>query len=232
MAFTSAEQARPFFQSGLLRPTIPVFEVLESSTWFRPLDRRAARASTGLHGDPCALWIGRLDANKDPLTVLDAVQAAASQLPDLHLWCCYTDAPLLPEVRARLAADADLARRVHLLGPVPHEQVQQLCSAADLFVSGSRTEGSGYAVIEAIACGATPLITSIPAFRRITREGAIGELYAPADADALHRALVSWSGRGRENLRRAARAHFERYLSFETVGRELVTAYRGVAERQ
>ena len=40
--------------------------------------------------------------------------------------------------------------------------------AADLFVLGSHREGSGYSLIEALACGLPPVVTDIHAFRTLT----------------------------------------------------------------
>ena len=88
-----------------------IFEIAESTSSFTPGDRAAARAATGLHGDPAALCVGHLDENKDPLTVLEGVRAAAQALPNLQLWCCYATAPLLPAIEARLASDAVVGRR-------------------------------------------------------------------------------------------------------------------------
>ena len=100
----------------------PVFEIPESTSTFTPGDRRrGSRAATGLHGDPAVLWVGHLDRNKDPLTVLDGVAAAAAALPGLQLWCCFGTAPLLPAVQSRIARDPQLRDRVHLLGRVPHD---------------------------------------------------------------------------------------------------------------
>src|ERR1700741_4554927 len=63
--FTVALQARPFFEAGVLRPGLPVFEVLEATSGFTPGDVDDARARTGIGGDPCLLWLGHLDENKD-----------------------------------------------------------------------------------------------------------------------------------------------------------------------
>ena len=52
-------------------------------------------------------------------------------------------------------------------------------SAADLFVVGSHHEGSGYALMEACACGAVPVVTGIPTFRLLTGSGSIGALWTP-----------------------------------------------------
>lgn len=231
-AFTTRCQAAPFVEAGVLRRGLPVFEVLESSSRFTPGDATEARRRTGLVGDPCLLWLGRLDGNKDPLTVLAAFDRALDALPDARLWCCYTGAPLLEMVRARLAADARLGERVRLLGAVPHATIQKLLRAADFLVLGSHREGSGYAVIEALACGTTPLVTDIPSFRRITEGGAFGALSPPGDAETMARALVEWAARDRVALRRAARAHFERALSFDAMGAELRAAYRALVDHR
>jgi glycosyltransferase involved in cell wall biosynthesis len=224
-AFTVRAQAKPFIDAGVLRADLPVFELLENSSRFSPGTQVEARARTGLRGDPCLLWLGHLNANKDPLMVLDALGRAAADLKDPHLWCCYLTAPLLDQVVARIATDPRLAGRVHLLGPRPRGEVEHLLRAADFLVQGSHVEGSGFAVIEALACGTTPLVTDVPSFRRITGDGVFGGLCPPGDSGMMARVLVQWSARDRAALRTAARAHFERALSFETIGAELRTAY-------
>ena len=100
-AFTAPEQAEPFRRAGVLRSGTPVFEVLESSTRFTPGDRAAARAETGIGGDPCVLWIGRLMADKEPLTALDAFARAAERLPDARLWMAYGEAPMEADTLAQ-----------------------------------------------------------------------------------------------------------------------------------
>jgi glycosyltransferase involved in cell wall biosynthesis len=225
VAFTAREQAEPFFRAGVLRPGVPVFAIPESSTRFTAGDVGSARAATGVHGDPALLWVGRLNDNKDPLTLLDALSLALPHLPGARLWCCFHEAPLLAAVRARLAAQPALAERVHLLGAVPHAQVELLCRAADFFVLGSRREGSGYAVLEAMACGATPVISDIPSFRAITGGGAAGALAPVGDAGAFAEALVALAARPREVLRECTLAHFRAELSFEVVGARLMEAY-------
>ncbi|HYH80341.1 MAG TPA: glycosyltransferase family 4 protein [Longimicrobium sp.] len=228
VAFTAREQAEPFFRARLLRPGTPVFTIPESSTHFTPGDVTQARATTGVDGDPGILWVGRLNDNKDPLTILDAFSLALPRMPGARLWCCYHEAPLLDAVRARLAAEPALAERVHLLGAVPHPQVELLCRAADLFVLGSRREAAGYAVLEAIACGAAPVLSDIPPFRALTGGGAVGARAAPGDAAAFADALVALAAEPRDALRARTAAHFRRELSFDVVGARLVEAYEAL----
>ncbi|AHG88378.1 glycosyl transferase group 1 [Gemmatirosa kalamazoonensis] len=227
VAFTAREQAAPFVDAGALRGDVPVFEVLESSTAFTPGDRDEARRATGMFGDPCLLWTGRLDANKDPLTVLDAFERALRELPEARLWCCFGHAPLLDAVRRRVVRSPALRGHVRLLGRRPHAEMELRFRAADFFVQASHREGSGYSLLEALACGTAPLVTDIPAARRIV--GDAGSLTPVGDATALAAAMVAWAARAREPLRRAARARFEDALTFDAVGRELRTAYESVA---
>jgi glycosyltransferase involved in cell wall biosynthesis len=231
VAFTDARQAEPFFARRGLRRGLPVFSVPESSTRFAPGDQAAARAACGLDGDPAVLWVGRFNANKDPLTVLSAIELAAGDLPGLRLWCCHQEDDLLPQVKARIAASPVLAGRVRLLGRVPHPKVETLCRAADIFMLASHTESTGYALIEALACGATPLVSDIPSFRRLTGEGRAGVLASVGDVEAFARALVRLAKAPRAELRRRMVEHFERELSFGVVGAQLLQTYQDVIAR-
>ena len=231
VAFTDVAMAEPFVVAGVLPRQTPVFPVLESSTHFTPGDLAAARAAAGIHGDPCLLWIGRMTEAKDPWTVLDAFERAVAGLADARLWMAFGDAPLLPQVRARIGASPLLRERVRLLGRVPHGRVQALLRGADLYLSASRRESTGYALLEALASGAAPLVTDIPAHRRITRGGAVGGLYPCGDAGALAERIAEHASRPRAAERARVREHFDRHLSFATVGRELADAYARVAGR-
>jgi glycosyltransferase involved in cell wall biosynthesis len=232
IAFCVSDQARPFADAGLICPHTRLYDIPESTCRFAPADRQEARRSTGLEGDPAVLWVGHLNANKDPLTVLAGISAAARELPRLQLYCCFGAAPLLHEVRERIATDHNLRDRVHLAGRVSHERIEQLMRAADLFVLGSHHEGSGYSLIEALACGLPPVVTDIPSFRALTGGGAAGMLWRCGDPHALCGALRSMTARAGSEMRAAVRAHFDRELSFDSLGRKLTAMYEDVLERK
>jgi glycosyltransferase involved in cell wall biosynthesis len=228
--FSSAEQAAPWRDAGCIAPTQPVYEVLEASTDFKRIPRAAARQASGLEGTPAVLWVGRLNRNKDPLTVLDAFDRALGLLPGAVLTMVFSEDDLLPAVRDRLRTSAVLGRHVRLLGCVPHALMPAYYSAADIFVLGSHHEGSGYALLEACACGTVPVVTSIPAFRAITAGGAIGALWTPGDGSACARALAEV---GRTDLLQASArvsAHFQRALTWEAVGLAAMRAYRSAVQ--
>jgi glycosyltransferase involved in cell wall biosynthesis len=231
ISFCALEQARPFVDANLVRPETKLYEIPESTSRFTPGDRQEARRTTGIAGDPAALWVGHLNANKDPLTVLEGISAAAGALPGLQLYCCFGTAPLLHEVQDRIAADSALRGRVHLLGRVPHERIEQLMRAADIFVQGSHRESTGYSLIEALACGLPPVVTDIPSFRSITSPGPVGRLWPCGDPRALCDALRWVAERTDFTSRAAVRAHFDRELSFASLGSKLASMYEDLLER-
>ncbi|MDE2262529.1 MAG: glycosyltransferase family 4 protein [Gammaproteobacteria bacterium] len=236
VAFCAREQSAAFSRMALLRPATQVYELAESTSRFTPGGQAEARATTGLCGDPCLLWVGHLDANKDPLTVLEGVSRAARTLPELSLWCCFGRAPLGSAVARRITSDPLLRGRVHLLGRLPHGEIEMLMRAADVFVSGSHRESTGYALIEALACGLPPLVTNIPSFRALTGDGAVARLWCRGDARSLACQLLAISAERGAAQRASVRAHFERELSFAALGRRLAGTYRelvaGAASRR
>jgi glycosyltransferase involved in cell wall biosynthesis len=232
ISFSARAQAEPFRRARLLPQHVEVFEIPELTSSFAPGDVAAARAATGLHGDPAVLWVGHLDANKDPLTVLDGVSAAARALPNLHLWCCYGGSTLLSAVEARIARDGALRDRVHLLGRVPHERVEQLMRAADIFVLGSHREGGSSALTEAMATGLTPVVTDIPSSRALTGNGAVGALWPCGDSVALGAALQAIAVALGPTARARVRAYFDGHLAGPALGRKLTAAYRRLLEQQ
>ncbi|HLV79597.1 MAG TPA: glycosyltransferase family 4 protein [Chthonomonadaceae bacterium] len=225
VSFAAMALARPWQQAGVLDPRKAVFALMEGSSHFRLLPREAARARTGLAGNPLCLWVGRLDANKDPLTVLRGFARALPRLPEARLAMVYGTDDLLPAVRAWLAENPAVAAHVDLLGRRPHSTLEVLYNSADLFLLGSHHEGSGFAVLESLACGVLPILSDIPSFRALTADGALGRLWPVEDAEALAGALVEGNGALRPDTPCQVRAGFEARWSYEAIGRSALAAY-------
>lgn len=223
VSFTAPELARPFIDARLFGPRTLQFSIPESSCLFNPGSTEAAREETRMYGNPCLLWVGHLVPGKDPHTMLEGVARASERLPNIHVWCAFGTSPLLEQMQRRIAADPRLTGRVHLMGSVPHARIERLMQAADIFVSASHYEGSGYALLEAMACGTVPVVTDIPSFRAITGHGAVGRLWPVGDpirlADALG-AVATGSA-----ARRAVRTRFDEALSPAVLGRRWTDAY-------
>ncbi len=236
--FTADEQAGVWRRPGLIRARQRVVAVPEASRRVTPLLYEQARDRTGLRGQPALLWVGHLDANKDPLTVLEGFAGALGELPEAVLTFVFRKDELRPALQACLGAALPLRGRVELRGAVAPDDVVALASAADIFVLGSQREGSGYALLEALACGALPVVTDIPAFRALTNDGRLGApqlvpplLWRAGDARTCRDALLR-AGRlaltQHEAVRHAVRAHFERELSWPAVAARALHAYRAV----
>ncbi|MGJ7452283.1 glycosyltransferase [Aquipuribacter sp. MA13-13] len=103
------------------------------------------------------LYLGRLLEHKGVRRLLESFAVCALDDPDLEL-TMVGGGRLLPELRDRAAA-LGLADRVHLPGPVPHEQVVDLLHDSDLLVHLSTYETFGMTVVEAVASGLPVLVT-------------------------------------------------------------------------
>lgn len=222
-SFTAAALARRWQAAGLPEDA-RIVEIPEASTTLAPADRTQARLALGAAGDPAIVWIGRLDANKDPLTVLDGLERALPRIPRAHCWLIYGPPSDLEDVvRHRLHHSPALGRTVTMVGTVPHPRVAGYLSAADLMVSGSHHEGSGYSLIEAMACGVAPCVTDIPAHRAIV--GDCGALWRAGDAAACAEALVAVATGDRASQSVRARQRFADVLAWDAIARTTLHHY-------
>jgi len=226
--FAADEHVGRWRAAGLVGPGQRTYQVMEASTRIAPINRADARARTRIDGAPAVLWVGRLNANKDPVTVLDAFDESLAALPNATLTMVFGTIEMIDAVRARIDRSPSLRERVRLAGAVPRHDMPAFFSAADLFVVGSHHEGSGYALIEALACGVTPVVTDIPTFRLLTGGGSVGALWTPGDAASCARALVDAARRSSDAARARVQEHFARDFSWSAIGRRAMEIYRDV----
>jgi glycosyltransferase involved in cell wall biosynthesis len=214
-------QADAFRASGLVPERVPIVDVMESSTTFRADPSRAAHKPLAL------LCVGRLNANKDPLTVARGFALFAKRFPESSLTFIYHAPDLEASLRGVVERDAVLRSRVTLRGPVAHAQLEAMYAKSDIFVLGSHREGSGYAALEAMACGVVPVLSDIASFRSLTDNGRIGALWPPGDPAALCAALEHVVATPIQSNRPDVRARFERCFSWDAIGRRAAAIYEG-----
>lgn len=237
LLFTARDLARPFVDDGVLAPDdLRVTEVLEVSTPFRMRDREAARAETGMVGDPVFVWAGRLEPVKDPLTALRGFDRIRAEWAGSQLYLHYLTDDLLPELRRLVDDRPGLAHHVHFRGRVPHHRMEAVFSSSDLLLQASRSvvpgrevEYSGFAPLEAMACGVVPVLTELPSFRAMTADGRFGVLFGTGDDIGLARGVLAIGLEALPALRAEVRDHFERRLSFRALADRLEAVYREVA---
>ncbi len=223
--FTTHALAEPWLVQNLIGSLQQVDEIVETSSSFQFQSRSTARSITKMQGVPVVFWAGRLTAVKDPLTILTGFEITLRRLPDMRLYMAYLDGDLLPEIQAKLTANPNLQQAVSLLGSIPHQEIATYYNSADIFVQGSEREGSGIALLDALACGVVPVVTNIPSFQVITNGGTIGQLWPVGDAAAFAEALLSVIDNDIEAQSLAARQFFEAKLSFEQLGRQALAAF-------
>ena len=180
--FTAKDNAWPFIESRLIRKHESVYEVMEASS---KINRASSSSLNGISGGKIFLWVGRLDQNKDPLTAIHAFALHLANYPASWLYMMYTTNQLEISIRKELEKNELLGKQVILLGSQPSSTMAEWYAMADVFISASHQEGSGYALLEALHCGCFPIVTAIPSFCKITREGEMGWLYPPGDQMAL-----------------------------------------------
>jgi len=224
--FTNAELAQSWIMSGAIPSRSSVQEVMEISSSLRYQPRPEARAQTQMVGAPVLFWAGNLKANKDPLTILAGFRQILPAYPQARLYMAYRENEMEPQVIATIAADPQLAAAVTLLGNLPYAQIAPYFNSADFFVQGSYKEGSGIALLDALACGVVPVVTDIPAFRTITQNRTVGALWPPGDVEAFVAALRQTLSQPLADQSARARQLFTDHWSYAAIARRMVQLYQ------
>jgi alpha-1,3-mannosyltransferase len=99
---------------------------------------------------------------------------------------------------------------------------------ARVFVSASEHEGFGISAVEAMAAGCVPVLSDIPAFRRLVTNGANGVLVDFADAGRAGEVLAGIHGADLPRMGLAAAASVGQF-SWERTMPRWMELYRAVA---
>ena len=212
--FTSLEMGESWMNQKIIRSREKIHEVMEASSVFRPFNKFQAREKTGVKGNPAFLWVGRLDANKDPITVVKAFIQFLSHQPQACLYMIFHTEEMKDAI---MRVIEPCKENICLVGNLPHEELQWWFNSADFIISGSHYEGSGVAVCEGMSCGCIPLVTNIASFRMMTAGGSCGKLYVPGDVEALLRVLQQTMEMNLEKEREKVLRQFESSLSFNAI---------------
>jgi glycosyltransferase involved in cell wall biosynthesis len=215
--FTTAGLAESWIETGLI-DQLKIFEVMEASSAFHPTDRIEARQKTGVTGTKTYLWVGRLDRNKDPLTLIHAFRTFLHEHEEARLYMIYQQDDLLGEVKSSLTAHD---QHIILAGKVDHDQLLHWFNSVDFIVSTSHYEGSGIAVCEAMSCGCIPVLSDIPSFRKMTDNGNVGLLFTAGDNTSLEAALERSVSLPIDIHRKKVLDQFNGALSFEAIARKM-----------
>lgn len=219
--FASSEFGTEWIQRGIIGNEKKIYEVMHASSFFYPENKCAARTALSIKGTPVFLWVGRLDINKDPITVVKAFIRFVSLQPLARLYMIYQTSDLLPELLDLMKADKKAAEAIKLIGKIEHPQLQTWYSSADFIISASHYEGGGIAVSEGMSCGCIPILPNIISFRRLTGSGKCGLLYEPGSREQLLAALLQTGQMNWEEESEKTLQQFADELSFEAIAEKI-----------
>ena len=160
---------------------------------FFPMEQAAARRDWGLPlQGRYLITVGGLVERKGFHRVIEVLPALRAQYPDLH-YLIVGGASAEGDWTERLQAmvqTAGLEDWVHFLGPVPHERIRELLSAADLFVLSTRNEGWANVLLEAMACRLPVVATDVGGNAEVVNSPTLGRIVPFDDRQALQDSLA------------------------------------------
>lgn len=165
--------------------------------------------------------VGRMQAEKDQVTLVRAFAQALRQQPRLRL-VLVGDGPLRAAVEAEARA-LGLQDQVWLAGM--RSDVPVVLRGLHVFVLPSRAEGISNTILEAMATGLPVLATSVGGNAELVVHGQTGLLVPPADPGAMADALASMVAEGRHlAMGRAGRERVVQRFSLQA----MVNSYRSL----
>lgn len=176
--------------------------------------RTRLRHQWGVREDePLVVFVGRLDPQKAPEVLMDAMALLERQGP--HCRCVLAgDGPLRAAMERRLAG-SPAAGSIRLLGH--WDDVPGLLSAGDILAMPSRWEGFGLAAAEAMAAKLPVVATAVPGLTEVVADGHTGLLVPPDNAGALADAVARLAGDAdlRQTMGRAGRERVQELFRIE-----------------
>lgn len=164
-----------------------IYNGIDHSVFF-PQDQLAARETLGL--DPqrkLILYIGNLKLEKGCVDLVQAFTAIKDEIETTDLYFIGTGKEA-SSIEA-IAAEHDVAHRVHVLGGMPHQELCRWITASNLVSLPSYNEGVPNVLLEAMACGKPVVATCVGGIPEVVKPVA-GILVPPKDERALEKALV------------------------------------------
>jgi len=131
------------------------------------------------------VFVGRLEKQKDPMTLLRGFKKAKSTNPDMSL-VLVGDGALRPELEAYVEQEG--LDDVHFTGFISRDLVAQIMDAGDIFSLPTLCEGLGFVFIEAHAMDLAVVTTDIPHTKIVVHEDNSLQ-FNPGDFEGLAKRL-------------------------------------------
>ena len=177
---------------GRLRPDrVEVLPIELDPQRFEPRERTTALREEWDVGDRKLIMSTRpLKEMYDHPTLLGALAR-----PEFENFCAvFVGDGNLKEDLEKKAKDLNLGDRVRFVGAVPNEKVPEYLSAADLYITCSRSDSAALGLLEAMAMGLPVVASDIPPNREWIADGQSGWLFPVGKQEELVRALQRATG--------------------------------------
>ena len=178
----SSVNTTTYLDAGIGRPEqyVTIYSGVETAKYLDRSARDACRRELGFRNqDLVAVWIGRLNRQKDPVTCVRTAKLLAARFPQMY-FLMVGDDPLgedLEQDVRRAIEELGLGTKVRLLGY--RADVNRILAAADLVLHTSLYEGLGRSIVETMLAG-TPLVaTAVDGVREAVISGERGGLLVP-----------------------------------------------------
>jgi glycosyltransferase involved in cell wall biosynthesis len=90
----------------------------------------------------------------------------------------------------RLTQKLNVSNNVRFVGLVPHTEIAQYLSAADIYVSTCFLDSTSVSLLEAMACGLAPVVTDILGNHEWIENGVNGFLFPPKNSEVLAEKVI------------------------------------------
>lgn len=183
------------------------------------------------------LHVGGLEHRKGTLQLLQAAPTVLREVPEADFVLVGIDRAHCPGGRthAQYLRDdfpLEVQQRVHLLGRLSDEAVEDWYRRATVFVGASIYESFGLTFIEAMRWGTPVVGTTGGAIPEVVENGRSGLLVAPSDSGALAQAIISLlkDERRRREFGEAARQRVKERFSVERMAADVESLFTGVVK--
>lgn len=132
-------------------------------------------------------FIGRLDANKNVLSLLDVLPQLFNCCPNVRFMIA-GDGPLMHELQQK-TQEKMLTSFVYFYGSFSHNNLSEIMSETDIVILTSFSEGLPIVLIEAMAYGKPIVASAVGGIPYIVQDGVNGFLVDPMNLSAITAAL-------------------------------------------
>jgi len=130
----------------------------------------------------------RLEPYYNPDQFFDALPQVLAGRDDIHVIVAGTGSQ--KERLEQKIRGLGLNEQVDFVGHVSHDTMANMLSNSDIFVSTSPTDGTSVSLLEAMSCGAFPVVTEIAATRPWIEDGKNGYLVPVGDVAGLAHHII------------------------------------------